>query len=230
MAGLDDKLLRKDMAKLRAYVAQGMSLIEIAESEAGWTPEWIADLHGRVLIEEEGAQVGRRTEEVFADYTIRTRANIRQLDEIIEDLKSSKQGSALVGAVKAKQDLMDRVIERGQTFGLIERKPDQRTILIAKMGDEELRRVLADEIAAMRGLMDGAGSSTHLLDMDAVDVTATVRPAKPAPAAHDSGFAPPKAPRRVEIPDASPPTPGVIRRRAIAPAGAAAPATTTRGD
>jgi hypothetical protein len=214
-----------DLGLVRAYLGAGFTVDEIVDLHPGWTPQRVQDMIGAVLADEERIQVGRRTEDVFSDYVIRTRALSRQLDDVIDHLRTTNQGSALVGAIKAKADLLDRVIERGQDFGIIERKPQQRQILIAKLDDKGLRDMLAAEIAALRTLADGAGTSVHFLDVGADDVPAPARTLPPArPATHHPGrgeFAPPPpepAPPPA-APAASPFTDpaGVVRRRAIAP-------------
>ena len=99
----------KDINKLRALQASGLTTDEIVD-RSGWTEDKLSKVREELFAREEMDLVGRRTEDVFIDYVMRTRANIRQLDDILEDLRMTKQGSAMVGAVKAKQDLMDRIL------------------------------------------------------------------------------------------------------------------------
>lgn len=153
----------KDINKLRAWTASGFTPDEIVD-RSGWTEEKLAEVRAELFAREEMEVVGRRTEDVFVDYVMRTRANIRQLDEILEDLRMTKQGSAMVGAVKAKQDLMDRVLNRGQEFGLIEKKPErsQIGIVVANMDDLALREMLVNEMNQLRSMMDSVGGKKFL--------------------------------------------------------------------
>ena len=153
----------KDINKLRALQASGLTTDEIVD-RSGWTEDKLSKVREELFAREEMDLVGRRTEDVFIDYVMRTRANIRQLDDILEDLRMTKQGSAMVGAVKAKQDLMDRILNRGQEFGLIEKKPDrsQVGIVVANMDDLALREMLVNEMNQLRSMMDSMGGKKFL--------------------------------------------------------------------
>ena len=161
----------KDLAKVLSLMTLAYTAEDIAD-ELPAPLDQVREMMAQVLADEEVRVVGRRREEVFADYTIRTRGMIRQLDELLVELRSSRQGNAAVGAVVAKHKLMDKVIERGQDFGLIERKPAQHAIIVAKLDDRELGEMVAAELTAMRGLLASGG--THFLE---------VKPAAPTVAA-----------------------------------------------
>ena len=57
------------------------------------------------------------TETIFLDYVLRQNQNIRDLDNVQKLFQGSRQFTALVGAVKAKAEILDKVIEKGQEFG-----------------------------------------------------------------------------------------------------------------
>jgi hypothetical protein len=157
------KIKGKDIARLRVLVGEGLTPDEMIE-RTGWDEDKLVEVREELFAQEEINVVGRRTEDVYVDYVVKTRANIRLLDEILEDLRMTKQGSAMVGAVKAKQDLFDRVLNRGQEFGFIEKRPErsQIGILVAKLDDAALGELLIGEITSLRSMMTVSGSTPFL--------------------------------------------------------------------
>jgi len=174
---------RHDVAALRVFIAQGTTVDRILEA-TGWTTGYLSGLQAELFAEEERARVGRRSEDVFVEYCLRTEDNVAALDDLIEQFHDSKQGSALVGAIKAKQDLWDRTIKLGQTLGLIKREPKKSVHLVGSMSDPELRTYINQRIRRIRELAT-RGNDTHLLDLpdDSEDGEARVIeiPAAPAP-------------------------------------------------
>jgi len=112
---------------------------------------------------------GRRTEEIYAQYVIQQAGCIRDLTEMSKKFDSKKHYTALVSAVKARSDIYDKVIKVGQDFGLIERKAERRElavgVVVAKLGDEELRATIAHELLKLEELMQSIGDA-NLIDID----------------------------------------------------------------
>lgn len=206
----------RDLVKARAHVAEGLTDDEIA----GALSIPIADayaLRERVYAEEERRIVGRRAEETFVDYSLRTGAHIRELDEAIEWLKRTKQGSAVVGAISAKQKLLDRALAVGQEMGFIRKRPETRTLIIAHLDDAALREALARELLDLRTLITSKGE-TPFLDAEYEELGVFECAPLDPPPRRRSSLRPPRAPRRKGDKDGA----GMVRhtaKRAEAPTG-----------
>lgn len=220
---------------MRACLAAEMTFEEIAES-TGWDYSKIRELQATIFAEEERSIIGRRREETFVDYVIRSRAHIAQLDAIALELTKSNQGSAAVGAILGKQKILDSIIARGQELGFVDKKPERRetAIVLARLDDQALAERAAQELAGIRGLMAAYGQGVKFLDVDAVPVAPSAPPiaaprAAPAPSEFRAEPPPTRAPDRTAPAPAAPAGPerrpsgaaGLVRRKAI-PTGALA--------
>jgi predicted phage terminase large subunit-like protein len=152
---------RYDLASLRGFIAQNANADTILEV-TGWSPTKLAGLQAELYAEQEQVRTNRRPEDVFVEYCIRTEHNMGDLDDLLIEYRGSKQGSAMVGAIKAKQDLQDRVIKLGQELGLIKREPNRTLHAVVDMSDPELRQWLNEKLHDLRSLAD-RGRDVHLL-------------------------------------------------------------------
>lgn len=206
----------KDMALCRSLISAGYEDDQIAE-ETGWDYEKIRAVRGVLYSVEERSVVGRRAEEVYVDYVARSRAHLRQLQELLDTLKGSNQGSAAVGAVKAKQDILDRIIARGQEMGFIDKRPERKEVVLARLDDRALIERLGVELAALRTLATRYGE-TPFIDVVAADADESASDVR--------GLDPPRYPvegRLASVPGGRPPVsksefvpldaPGANRRR-----------------
>jgi len=222
-----------DKTIVRALIADGKTIVEVAD-DLGWEPQRVVDAWESVVTDEEQHLVGRRSEEVYVAYVTRTNSNIRKLDEAIVELKGSKQGSAIVGAIKARQELFDRIIDRGQELGFVAKKAERREVVLARLDDAALQEMLFSEMNRLRESMRAAGD-VRLLEVAAPalpalsgDVVIEARPGVPVVARTPyvspkppSEFRAPPIPGRAPV-DPGPPTAslgGIVRRKAVAPTG-----------
>jgi hypothetical protein len=226
----------REIAILRAMIAEGLNPEEIAE-RTGWSDEKVRDVRTTLYVEEERDVCGRRPEEVFVDYVVRSRGHIRELSDLVAEARRDPgQASAVVGAIKAKQGILDAIIKRGQELGFIDQRPEVKGIILAKLDDRALVEVLSREVEGVRGLMARYGSTPFIEVTSSTAATgeaplrgpaACATPSRPRalsapgpsrPVASKSEFAPPKAP-----PPSAPPGPEgsgqVVRRKAVARVG-----------
>lgn len=103
------------------------------------------------------------TEHVYIEYMINQINNINDLTTMIEQFKSSKQYNAMVGAVRARGEIYDKLIARGQEFGIIHKKPDRKEIvagvLIGDLSNKELKKLITSELGKLNGLMKRYGDA-----------------------------------------------------------------------
>lgn len=103
------------------------------------------------------------TEHVYIEYMINQINNINDLTSMIEVFKTSKQFNAMVGAVRARSEIYDKLIARGQEFGIIHKKPDRKEIvagvLIGDLTNKELKKLITAELGKLNGLMQRYGDA-----------------------------------------------------------------------
>ena len=103
-------------------------------------------------------------EHIYIDYLIQQEANIRALTQILKDHKDSNQPNALVGAVRARSEILDKIIKTGQDVGLIEREPDKHQVIsgvmVANLSNLELKKGITEVIVGLDALVGEFGDKT----------------------------------------------------------------------
>ena len=111
----------------------------------------------------------RPTEHTYVQYMIDQAQNIRDLTNMIADFKSSKQYNAMVGAVKVRSEIYDKLIKFGQDFGLIHKEAKKGELLvghlIADMTNKQLKSAITAELSMLNGLVKKYGDQ-NIMDMD----------------------------------------------------------------
>jgi hypothetical protein len=104
---------------------------------------------------------GKPREHVYIEYTIKQEQNIKDLNTLISQLDDTKQHNAVVGAIRLRSDILDKIIERGQEFGLLRREPQRKEIvagvMVAEMATPELRKAIVGEIGKLNDLVKRFG-------------------------------------------------------------------------
>jgi hypothetical protein len=132
------------------------------------------------LYRQGGADIeAKTTAEVFLEYQWAQQRVLEQLDDLID--KSGEQVNAKLGALRQKSEIIDKVLKTGQDMGLIEKAPAKSIHLhahaIAKMGDTDLRNLIAQEMSGFHDVMKRFGAT----DMDGKPVTDDVEPQRALP-------------------------------------------------
>ena len=108
----------------------------------------------------------RPTEHVYVQYMIDQAQNVKALTGMIDEFKNSKQYNAMVGAIKARSDIYDKLIEKGQTFGLIHQEPNKSLSLsghiVADMTNKQLKTMITGELEVLSKLMRRYGDKSIL--------------------------------------------------------------------
>ena len=109
-------------------------------------------------------------EHMYIDYCTEQRRNIHDLNQLIKKLDEAKQSNAYVGAIRLRSEITDKIIEKGQEFGVIKKTP-QRTevvagILVADMTQEDLRKGIIEQSKLLKDVLEkyGDGDITTLKD------------------------------------------------------------------
>jgi hypothetical protein len=116
----------------------------------------------KFMLEQRASEVrGKPREHVYVEYTIEQRSNIRALDTLIDKLDGLKQSNALVGAIRLRTDLVDRILERGFDLGIVRKTAEQHELIgglaVAQMSAEDLRKAISDVTGRTADLMLKSG-------------------------------------------------------------------------
>jgi hypothetical protein len=111
-----------------------------------------------------------KPERTFAKYKIEQRRNIRDLDNLVSDLDRNSQYNALIGAIRLRSDLLDRIIETGQKLGVINKPATEHKhshsgsvlSLVAQMSPSELRVQIKQMGESTREMVDRHGEKPFL--------------------------------------------------------------------
>ena len=119
----------------------------------------------------EGAQLKERSnEEHYLEYILDQNKNIQVLNTVIDkEIKRDKLSPIIVNAVKVRADLRDKIIAKGQEFGIIAKTPERKEIIggiiIAQLTDDELREKISKELSL--SLLDKyGGAQQSIIDID----------------------------------------------------------------
>lgn len=167
--------LRQEIAKLKALLAGGSSDLD-AEIEMGLDHVVYLALKREMYAQDKIDLHGKSTEEVFIDYRLAQEGCIKELNGMISKFETSRQYNAMVGAVRAKADIYDRIIARGQEFGVLEKVPEKKQVIagvmVAGLDNNELRQTIAKLLVDVDGITKKYGA----VDMlgNPVEVTAAL--------------------------------------------------------
>jgi hypothetical protein len=147
--GLKSTEVRETTAKLRAAILEGLDDGQICE-RVGLPWSQVEELRRRMLDEDAEIIRHKPTEHTYAEYCLEMRRSMGDLDKVIKDYKAQQNVTGYVAAIKARADLLDRVIKTGQDFGLIERMADGKGYAageaIKGMTNPDLRNYIYQEI------------------------------------------------------------------------------------
>lgn len=149
------EVLRLKIAELKAHLGEGKDDLQVAEEMALSTGEY-NELKSAMYEWETTDLHDKAAEEVYIDYTLRQKQCIKDLDGMIAEFRRTKQFNAMVGAVRAKSDIIDKLIAKGQEFGILEKAPEKKQIvagiMVAELSNEQLRSVITKELLGLDAL------------------------------------------------------------------------------
>jgi hypothetical protein len=148
---------RKELAQYRAAI----SLLWDRERillETGWSLQKLMAVENMARDEAKRVVDEIDPRVIYEQYRTQQLQACAELENLAEAFKKSSQHNALVAAVKARSEILDRIVKMGQELGLIKRaaheveihaKVDLRQLSIA-----ELRVQLAKEVRDLKSLLE----------------------------------------------------------------------------
>lgn len=89
----------------------------------------------------------RPSEHTYVDYVIQQTENVQRLTDIVDDMMRTKDyTSVLIGAIKAKSEIHDKIIAKGQEFGLIKKVATKKEIVagvtVSELTNDDLKKAI----------------------------------------------------------------------------------------
>lgn len=143
--------------KMRALLEAGKSFDECRKALGLTSEEY--DRVRKVCCEEEAKRIREKSkEEIYSEYVVEQRKCLAALERIIDRPAKDGKGSdtALLNAIKIKSEIEDKIIEKGQELGILEKVgkkmssgpvvvTDMEDAQTKKMRDEDLRDSISNE-------------------------------------------------------------------------------------
>jgi hypothetical protein len=156
----------------------------------GWDAEQLAAIR-KLMLESRAAEIRTKPREhVYIEYIIDQRRNVKDLTELITNLDSKQQYNALVGAIRLRSEITDKIVDRGCEFGLIKR--DQpgglgggntfniiAGVNVGDMSTPQLRDAIGNQLKELEAMIKGFGDGKGILELN----PGKLHYAKPEPAA-----------------------------------------------
>jgi hypothetical protein len=127
----------------------------------GWDPELFRRIKKTMLDEKSDEIRTKPREHVYVEYCISQQQNIRDLNDLIKGLDAKQQYNALVGAIRLRSDIYDKIVSKGQEFGLIRKEPERKEviagILVSDMSSDDIRQAIVTQLTSIKDLMGKFG-------------------------------------------------------------------------
>jgi hypothetical protein len=123
------------------------------------------ELKKELYRQEQASLQSKSTEDVYLEYQWAQRKCIEDLDAAILGIPEN-QPNALIGAIKARSDIHDKILKTGQDMGVIAKEPERKVVvhghIIAQLDNAALRKMIAQETNQLAGAIAKYGDT----DMD----------------------------------------------------------------
>ena len=122
--GVGARLTKAELAEaaksLFADLVSGEDPQEIADV-MGWDAETFATVQKAMLVSRAEEVRAKPADHVYIEYMIDQKRNINDLTDLINNLDKKRQYNAVVGSIRLRAELTDRILERGFDFGILKR-------------------------------------------------------------------------------------------------------------
>jgi hypothetical protein len=117
----------------------------------------------RFMLEDKSEKIRQQPREhYFIEYETEQRRNIKDLDGLIRNLDANSQYNALVGAIRLRSDITDKIVNRAQEFGLVKKEAAETKltvggVVVAQLDAAGLRKAIVDNTRGLSELMSKYG-------------------------------------------------------------------------
>lgn len=159
-AGLQLSQIQKDAARYKAFTRLMWPRERILQ-ETDWTLRQLMAIENFVQEEEIRLWGSQRPEYLFAEYREQQGLLIEELADVARIMSKTGQYQAMVSALKARSDILDRIIKTGQDLGVVPKRPQEvnvnSTTRNLSLSVQEVRFKLQEECGELRDLLEGEG-------------------------------------------------------------------------
>lgn len=104
---------------------------------------------------------GKTAEQQYVDYCLEQERCVRELDDMVTHFKNSRQFNAMIGAVRAKSQILGDIHKIGVSMGVIKQEVSyDREVAGVRINDlenHELREAIANELKDLKSIIDRFG-------------------------------------------------------------------------
>jgi hypothetical protein len=159
--------MREAVLRIYGMLSAGEDESDILD-EMGLTATEYEHLKAAMFSEKAEEVRSKPVEHVYVEYMIDQLKNIAALDDVISNYRETKQATAIVGAIRARSEIMDKLIARGQEFGLIKKVPNRNElvagVVIANLTNKELKKEITGALGGLNEMMLKYGDS-NIIDV-----------------------------------------------------------------
>lgn len=166
------KISRKEqLEKLSSFFSlliEGVELEEIS-FKMGLSPEQVLELKNKLIDFKTEEVRDKPVEHVYVEYILDQMKNMYDLTRLIKIHRGDpKTASAVVGAIRVRSEISDKILQRGQDCGLIKKAPQQsenkHAILIAGLNSLELTNKIKEQWRSLANLVSKE-SNENIIDL-----------------------------------------------------------------
>jgi hypothetical protein len=156
-SGRDVQML---ISEIKRMLIEGESDLAIAETLSLGKAEY-RRMKAKVYDQEVDGFSGKSAEEQYVDYCFEQQKCLDSLDELIRQSASSNQHNAMVGAIRAKSQIMEQIHKTGVSMGIIKKEADMNReiggIRVADLENDDVRDMVATELRKVQHAIDKFG-------------------------------------------------------------------------
>jgi hypothetical protein len=147
------------IAIMMGFIAQGLSEDEIIAEMGLRNVKDYNDIRKRMYEQETARHTDRSNAQLFIDYIINQRMCLEDLDVAIKKYKDTNQANAIVGAIRAKSDIIDKITRRGEELGVLRKENDGIKIVagidVSALSNFDIKLKIKAELQAIHNITQG---------------------------------------------------------------------------
>jgi len=157
--------LRTALDLLLIFLTKGLNDRRITE-EMGLELAEVSQLKGILLHEVGDLDIKDDPHRVYLGYKLRQEGLLSELEDLGKRLRHSGQANAELGAIRARSDLIDKILNAGQSLGVIPKEAKKHQLLggimVADMTPEDMEKMLLERERRMSRLQRNYGSGKYI--------------------------------------------------------------------
>lgn len=162
-------LKRRELLEAAAYIYEQKirgKRDKFIQEQLGFDAEQYAECQ-KFLLEHQSEKLrDMPREHVYVDYVIDQKKNVKDLDNLIKNLDANSQYNALIGAIRLRADIQNKILDRAQEFGLVKKEAEKRELIggiaIFDLGADDLRKKIVTHTKGLADVMRDYGEKDFL--------------------------------------------------------------------